>query len=194
LLNNAYILEYLLIAIKVSFWLVLLGWLIEETIFIVKEKASIQWGKILWIITSSLNWFIGIVWINSDLVFSISNVVAHGLPYLVLVFYYKFKEFKIENIQLEMPSLFMKLFNMFLFILVLAIVEEYLWDLFVNREKQAFFEYIFDYSIAYIDDNNFQAVAIGVLSLPQVVHYVLDGFLWKMNKNNTRFKEIMKNE
>jgi hypothetical protein len=79
-------------------------------------------------------------------------------------------------------------------IFMLAILEEYFWDLLVNREKQAFFELMFDYSMEYIENNNFQAFAIGVLALPQVVHYVLDGFIWKMNNNNTRLKEIMFNE
>lgn len=53
------------------------------------QRESINVPKIMWVITTALNWYIGIVYFNSDIVFTVTNVVAHGLPYMVLISFYK---------------------------------------------------------------------------------------------------------
>ena len=44
-------------------------------------------GRDLWMLSTALVWFGGIVWTDGDLHFSLTNVVAHGLPYFALVFW-----------------------------------------------------------------------------------------------------------
>jgi len=68
----------------VLYWLIIAGWLIQEII----TRSEFLIGKILWILTTAGNWYLGIVYFNSDLVFTLTNVVAHGIPYLALIFYY----------------------------------------------------------------------------------------------------------
>ena len=39
-------------------------------------------------ITTALCWHVGIITFNSDYAFTVTNVVIHGIPYLVLVYWY----------------------------------------------------------------------------------------------------------
>jgi len=164
------------------YFLILLAWLVQE---LLKGKA-IPAGKVIWVLTTAGNWFIGIVYFNSDLVFTITNVVAHGVPYIALVLFYQHEKSRIfkgtSNILL--PIILVTS------ILVLAIGEEFLWDLLINREKEGFFGALIPYfetpqSIAWI------AFFTAFLSLPQITHYILDGFIWKNTSKNPHLKKIL---
>src|SRR5262249_48444720 len=45
-------------------------------------------GKDLVVFTTALCWYVGIITFNSDYAFTVTNVVIHGVPYFVLVFWY----------------------------------------------------------------------------------------------------------
>ncbi len=42
-------------------------------------------GKDLVVLTTAVCWYVGIVWLNSDFAFTVTNVIIHGVPYMVLV-------------------------------------------------------------------------------------------------------------
>jgi hypothetical protein len=46
------------------------------------------WGKHVLVLTTAATWYLGIVATNSDLAFTVCNVLTHGVPYAVLVFVY----------------------------------------------------------------------------------------------------------
>jgi hypothetical protein len=56
---------------------------------------------------------------------------------------------------------------------LLAYAEEMLWDRFVWQER----DWLFGGPIA--SDSWVQSVLVPLLVVPQVTHYVLDGFIWK---------------
>ena len=48
-------------------------------------------GKDIVVATTAVCWFVGIVAINSDFAFTVTNVIIHGVPYMVLVYWYRWK-------------------------------------------------------------------------------------------------------
>jgi hypothetical protein len=162
--------------------LILAGWLIEE-VFIIK-KFSI--GKVLWVFTTAGNWFLGIVYFNSDLVFTITNVVAHGIPYLALVIFYQQKKERVLKRKRRIPLLATVIGG----VLLLAFAEEYLWDMLVYRDNVTFFTSLINYPW-FENVYPIQHVGLALLSVPQTTHYVLDGFIWKNNEKNPHLKTTL---
>lgn len=168
----------------------ILFWLLEELTFSKRNNRKLPLGKILWILTTTGNWFLGIVYFNSDLVFTLTNVVAHGVPYLTLVVYYQAKKRSIQANKLSLGRNFRIATVIVASVVVLALSEEYLWDLLVYQENEAFFSAILAYPIAE-PGLWLQLLAIGLLAVPQVTHYILDGFIWKNNDKNPYLKRIL---
>ena len=46
-------------------------------------------GKDLVVVTTALCWYTGIVALNSDFAFTVTNVLIHGVPYIVLIYFYE---------------------------------------------------------------------------------------------------------
>lgn len=165
-----------------AYVLLLLGWLIEEII----RGSQMIIGKVLWILTTAGNWFLGIVYFNSDFVFTITNVVAHGIPYLALVIFYQGRKETIRHRKRKIPVGLMVLIS----VLVLAFSEEFLWDMLVYRENIEFFASIWSYPL-FNSSLELQHLALALLSVPQTTHYVLDGFIWKNNDKNPYLKPVL---
>jgi len=176
------------------YFTILITWIIQEIYIYKKAKLRPSLGKVFWIVTTYLNWYIGIVFFNSDYIFSVTNVVAHGIPYLALVLNYKFIENKKNQPSISKSELYFQLVIMLFAVFILAFFEEYLWDLLVNREKQDVFENFLPYFSNFSNNPYLLCVFTAVLSLPQVVHYILDGYIWKFNKKNPKLKAILFNE
>jgi hypothetical protein len=176
---------------SVIYWGVMAAWLLEEVWTHRREHLTLPKGKILWLLTTGINWYLGIVYFASELVFSMTNMVAHGIPYLVLIFFYVERKKRLlpDGIQ-SVPSVFntrklaLNISVMFGVVLLISAVEEYFWDMFINRNKGEVFENILAYPTQPLDDMGvLTACVIAVLSLPQLTHYVLDGFIWKAPTN-----------
>ena len=168
----------------------LAGWLVEEIIITKKGNNSFPAGKTLWVLTTAGNWFLGIVYFNSDLVFTITNVVAHGVPYQALIVFYQTKKQAIRTSKKAGRSFLKTGATIVSTVLLLALFEEYLWDLMVYRDNEAFFGSM----IPYPDEMPsviLQLFAIAVLAVPQITHYILDGFIWKNNEKNPYLKKIL---
>jgi len=171
--------------LNILYWLILFAWLIEEWILSKRQLSQLQTGKVLWVVTTAVNWYLGIVYFNSDIVFSLTNVVAHGIPYMVLVLYYVEKKKQLRAVN-KVNTLEKRGFNiafMLLLILVLAFGEEYMWDMLLYREKQPLFESLLHYPVQAAQNPFFQAIVLAALSIPQVSHYIIDGYIWKGKKN-----------
>ncbi len=176
--------------LEVLYWGVITGWFVEELRYVKKGYNKLSYGRILWLGTTILNWYLGIVWFNSDLAFTLTNVVAHGIPYFALVVFYKVKKQQIQNVIKSKTALSIAVTIIGLS-LVLAGLEEYVWDLFLNHEKEAFFSKIMAYPDFDLYGSHLETIALVLLSLPQVTHYILDGFIWKMNASNPYLKQII---
>jgi hypothetical protein len=134
-------------------------------------------GKDIILITTVLCWYVGIIGYNSDYAFTVTNVIIHGVPYLALVYWYshqRCEDYKNKGVY--------KLFesgpvNFLLLLWALAYVEELLWDKGVWQERNWLFGAPWDFDIKFI--------LVPLLALPQITHYILDGFIWKRKSNPT---------
>jgi hypothetical protein len=98
-------------------------------------------------------------------------VVSHGIPYLALIFYKNIIQVKAsyKNQKLNWILVFFGL------IFLLAFLEEWIWDSLIWKE------YFNTIDIALSSKQI--AFVTALLAVPQITHYILDGFIWKYNVN-----------
>ncbi|MBL8233055.1 MAG: hypothetical protein JNL98_31445, partial [Bryobacterales bacterium] len=131
---------------------------------------------------TALSWYAGIVRHNGDLVFTVTNVVAHGVPYMALIWIYQIKQAeRAPNAYLQRwfrPRMVAAYVGL---LLLLAYGEEALWDALVWREHAQFFGWLA--GMGPVEDRGLMAMVVPLLAVPQATHYVLDGFLWRRQDN-----------
>ena len=151
-----------------------------------------QWnpGKDIVVATTAFCWHVGIITFNSDYAFTVTNVVIHGVPYFVIVFWSWSRGSKPDDGQRDASagtarslfrptdggSRFRRILVFFATLWALAFVEELLWDRGVWHERAWLFGAGWQ-----VDD--YAAVLVPLLAVPQVTHYILDGFIWKRRSN-----------
>ncbi len=135
-------------------------------------------GKDLVVTTTAIAWYVGIVLFDSDYAFTVTNVFMHGVPYFALVFVQSKPKPSAEP--RVPPSWAARIArNVFTYVGVLwaiAFVEELFWDRAVWHDKPWLFGE--GWSLA-----GWELAIVPVLALPQLTHYVLDGFIWKRRSN-----------
>ena len=177
---------FLVALFKFIFYTLLLIYFLCEGIIYKKHKLF-NLPRILLVCGTALSWYVGIVVYNGDLVFTMLNVLAHGIPYMALIWVSEK-----STAQQNQPGIikhFFKAYGVVLFIgllIVFAYVEEGLWDSLVWREHNGVFNLF--YFLSPVQHPKFLAFLVPLLSLPQIVHYVLDGFIWRRNKSE---KEVI---
>ncbi|MEO8027498.1 MAG: hypothetical protein ABI823_13545 [Bryobacteraceae bacterium] len=129
-----------------------------------------------------VSWYTGIVVFNGDLAFTVTNVVAHGIPYMALVWMYERRQTASaappKRAYLQrwfVPAMI----PAFLGLLIgFAYIEEALWDVLVWRQHTQFFAWLA--FLPGISNDMLLALLVPLLALPQATHYVLDGFIWRI--------------
>jgi hypothetical protein len=127
------------------------------------------------IIGTILSWYFGIVYFNNDLVFTLLNVVSHGIPYMALIYLNEIEKKNKED--LGFLSLLKHYKGVFIFVVILVVIafsEEFLWEVLVWNEQ---------FSIENFKLSNWKFIFIPLLTVPQFTHYLLDGFIWKSKKD-----------
>lgn len=164
--------------------------------YVIKEtKLSVQsryfnWPKNLVVAGTYISWFFGIIYYNGDLAFTALNVISHGVPYMALIWIYGKKKTLAEG---RDSTRFMQLifsrYGIVLFLLIifaLAYVEEGLWDAWVWNDHKAVFAAF--YYLPKVNDSLWLSLLVPLLVLPQLTHYIIDGFIWKIQKDNFTWK------
>ncbi|MFK8114870.1 MAG: hypothetical protein AB8B91_21895 [Rubripirellula sp.] len=128
-------------------------------------------GKDVVVFTTAVCWYVGIVTFNSDFAFTVTNVIIHGIPYMVLVYWYGSKD------QPASPKTHARRIAAFLGIVwLLAYFEELLWDVGLWHERGWLFGMAWDLGAL-------ELLLVPLLAVPQITHYVLDGFIWRRSSN-----------
>ena len=167
-------------------------------------KAVWQWrsgranpGKDIVVVVTILCWYLGIITFNSDYAFTVTNVIIHGVPYIVLTYWYvrarqrgKQKEWNelgeselgedSEPVYPREPRKWSGLATIAMILAtvwLLAYVEQLLWDRFLWQERPWLFGSSVDLDV------RFQHCLAALLATPQATHYILDGFIWKRRSN-----------
>jgi hypothetical protein len=137
-------------------------------------------GKDIVVVTTVICWYVGIVYFNSDYAFTVTNVIIHGVPYFALIYVYARTRREFTGRVYRTLS-----HNWLIFLATLwalAYIEELFWHRGVWHEKEWLFGADWNWQTA-------KMYLIPLLALPQLTHYVLDGFVWR-RKNNPDFKLI----
>ncbi len=132
---------------------------------------------------TALSWYAGIVVYNGDLSFTLLNVVAHGIPYMALIWASEKKQD--ESAHFGVTRYFFRAYGLVFFLGLLflfAFIEEGVWDALFWREHPSVFSSF--YAMKPISHEKLICFFVPLLALPQAVHYVLDGFIWKRDKGS----------
>jgi hypothetical protein len=158
------------------------AWLVKEGVR-VRRGLRISWGKHLVVASTVVMWFLGIVVLNSDYAFTVTNVLVHGVPYFGLVFFTEKARGAAREVQgrpLTLAGFAARSAAFFLLpLFALAFLEEWGWDLLVWHDNRAIFP-----GPALDPGALLLALIVPLLALPQATHYVLDGFIWKLRPEN----------
>jgi hypothetical protein len=137
-------------------------------------------GKDIVVATTAVCWYVGIVYFNSDYAFTVTNVIIHGVPYFALIYVYaRMRRETAGGVYKTLSS------NWLVFLATLwalAYVEELFWHRGVWHERQWLFGADWDWT-------NLKTYIVPLLAVPQLTHYVLDGFIWR-RKSNPDFKLV----
>ena len=136
-------------------------------------------GKNLIVFTTWSTWYVGIVVFDSDYVFTVTNILVHGIPYLAFVWVYGRARFQ-ESTAAVAPLFRPRAWPLYLLpLLVVAFVEEWGWDRLVWHEHASLFP-----GPAMAPGSAALALLVPLLALPQATHYVLDAWVWRVRPEN----------
>jgi len=150
-------------------------------LYLVKEGRGwyhtgyFNWPRNLLLLGTAASWYVGIILFNGDLAFTLLNVVAHGIPYLALIW-----TSSQPTASAPRRAWWQGRYGVALFLGVLfglALLEEGIWDGLVWREHAAVFGWF--QHLPLVSDSWALALLVPLLALPQATHYVLDGFIWR---------------
>jgi hypothetical protein len=138
-------------------------------------------GKDIVVATTAACWYAGIVATNSDYAFTVTNVLIHGLPYMALVYVVASRGNGVASPRAASGSFGPRLVAAGPLVFVatlwlLAYAEELVWDVAVWHERGWLFG-------GALDASGWQALLVPLLAVPQLTHYVLDGFVWRRRAN-----------
>jgi len=142
---------------------------------------------------TALSWWVGIITFDHDLAFTAINTIAHGIPYLALIWIYGRNQQALGMNTWHWAGMG-KLFSarwlpaFFGLLLLLAYFEEGLWDSWVWRERASLFEPFQNIPVA---SEAALIWLVPLLTLPQATHYVLDAFIWRMKTADTPWAKIL---
>ncbi|TGL61025.1 hypothetical protein [Leptospira sarikeiensis] len=167
-----------------TFWICILIYSCIQA-YLVLKKETISTGKLLLLFNTACVWYVGIVLLNDDFAFTLTNVINHGIPYMALVFAYA--DFRKDQLPSSLYYSFKRgalaILPFVLLLLAFAFSEEWLWDSFVWREHPNLFGNV---SVIKAELGiGLEGILVPIFFLPQFTHYILDGFLWKGGKENS---------
>lgn len=142
-------------------------------------------GKGLVMAGTWATWYVGIVTYNSDLAFTLCNVLPHGIPYLVLIFRYRRNEQAADGRAASgqpRPGprwLVPAALAFYLPLVAAAWLEEAVWDRLVWHEHAT----LFPFAALPLSDT-WLLFLVPLLSLPQSTHYALDAWIWRSGRQN----------
>ena len=118
--------------------------------------------------------------------FTTLNVISHGIPYMALIWFFEKKNYRKETRRTgQLQRITFGKYGVLVFmltILLLAYLEEGLWDGFIWKEHTHVFSL---FSALPQIEGNLLTLLIPLLALPQSTHYVLDGFIWRNKDRHT---------
>lgn len=146
-----------------------------KSIYLYFSKGFLNPGKDIVVATTAVCWYAGIVLFNSDYAFTVTNVIIHGVPYFALIWFYAKARRETGTRVYRTLSQHWLIFLATLW--ALAYIEELLWSRGVWHERQWLFGADWDWT-------EWKMWLVPLLAVPQLTHYILDGFIWRRRGNS----------
>lgn len=153
--------------------LAVLALFVARQLWLAMDRGVLRPLPCLIIGKTALIWYVGIVYCNSDFDFTVTNVLAHGVPYFALLFGYARAQAEVRPAALGSRLIAGGLAAFVAVLLGLAALEEWSWDFFVNHEHAPWFGHGPELAPAAL------GLLVPLLAVPQLTHYVLDARLWR---------------
>jgi hypothetical protein len=151
-----------------------LGWLARQLHRVLAGEGANP-AKLLVMAGTWATWYVGIVALDSDVAFTVTNVLSHGVPYVLVVWRYWTARRGVS------PRGRAALGSLALFyapLALLALVEEGVWDRLVWHDHGGLFRLpALDPGAAAL------TLLVPLLALPQATHYLLDAWIWRSAEN-----------
>ena len=170
-----------IIALMALFAVVYLGRQIHRW----RTGATLNHGKNMWMVASWISWSVGLSLSGHPFVSAAFINLLHGVPFLALVWYRCNRRWQDQQptpgarllAWLSQRRHWLYFYGL---VLVLALLEETLWDGLVWRV------YLPQLTSRPLPQPGGAALSLWValLSLPQIAHYYLDAWLWKLDGSN----------
>jgi hypothetical protein len=174
---------------------ILLAYVLKEA-WLWRQAQRFNWPRNMMLLGTALSWLFGIVIFDNDIAFTAINVISHGVPYLALMWIYGHNQVQLQS---DNPSFvypwIAKVFQrkwvpVYLAVLFAwAFIEENLWDSLVWHDHGTVL--YFSEKLSIINSEQTLVWLVPLLAMPQITHYVLDAFIWRMQQSNTNWKEIL---
>ncbi len=151
-----------------------------KSLYLYLTTGFLNIGKDIVVATTAICWYAGIVVFNSDYAFTVTNVIIHGVPYFALIYFYA--RTRRESTGRVYRTLSQNWLIFLATLWALAYVEELFWNRGVWHEKNWLFGGNWDWQ-------NLKVYLVPLLAVPQLTHYILDGFIWR-RKNNANLRLV----
>lgn len=167
------------LAVRAAYVFILGAFFVKEAVNW-RQTGSWNAGKTLLLAATAAAWGTGIILFNGDLTFTLINIVSHGVPYMALIWIYQYRKREKKEHQANRFLSFFQLKYIPVYVaalLALAYFEEGIWDWFVWQEQAQLFGGFHWTAPAVV-----LMFLVPLLTMPQVTHYVLDAYIWRVNK------------
>ncbi len=143
-------------------------------------------AMVVWLVlTPAVNWYLGIVVFDDDRIFTVTNVLLHGIPYFALTWVAGGRACvqrglrRVTGRATHSAALIGLAFYGAL--VMLAVSEEALWDRLIWHERTV----LFGDGGARLSPY-WTALVTALLTIPQATHYVLDRWIWRAGPDNPK--------
>ena len=165
------------------------SWCVREAI-VAGRTGCASWGRWVWMVASWFTWWMGLRVADSFFVAAAFINLFHGIPYTMLVWHRLRSNPAHREARPHFVTRMVRAGRWPLFyavVLVAALLEESLWDAIVWHQ---YTEHL-PLAMPEMQRSLWLSFWISMLSLPQVVHYYLDGVLWRGGAANEDLRAMV---
>lgn len=153
-----------------ALWALALGAYVARALWRGAREGAWSPGKDLVVLSTAACWYVGIVALDGDLVFTVTNVLIHGVPYFAIVWRFGARRYRETGAGSRVFAA--GAWALLIAVWAIAYAEELLWDRAVWGERAWLFGE--PWSLA-----PWRSWIVPLLATPQLTHYVMDGFIWR---------------